>query len=81
VKSFTGKTIFAISANKRKENTEGAIKEKLATKGKFVVTVFAIFRYSFMTYHRVCNKNNMTNAACDAGTAYPSGKPEFTPGF
>jgi hypothetical protein len=33
---------------------------------------------SFMTCHQVCNKSNMTGVA---GTAYPSGAPEFTPGF
>jgi hypothetical protein len=26
---------------------------------------------SFMTYHRVCKKNNTTGATCGAGTAYP----------
>ena len=36
---------------------------------------------SFMTYHRVCNKINMTGVTSVAGTAYPSGAPEFTPGF
>jgi hypothetical protein len=36
---------------------------------------------SFMTYHWVCNQINMTGATCGAGTAYPSGVPEFTPGF
>jgi len=34
-----------------------------------------------MTYHRVCNKSNMTGATCVAGTADPSGAPEFTLGF
>ena len=37
--------------------------------------------YSFMTYHQVCNKSNMTGATCGAGTAYPFKAPEFTPGF
>jgi hypothetical protein len=37
--------------------------------------------YSFMTYHRVCNEINTTGATSRAGTAYPSGAPEFTPGF
>jgi hypothetical protein len=32
---------------------------------------------SFMTYHRVCNKINTTGATSGAGTAYPSGAPEF----
>jgi hypothetical protein len=36
---------------------------------------------SFMTYHRVCNKCNTTDVKCGIGTAYPSGAPEFTPGF
>jgi hypothetical protein len=26
----------------------------------------------------VCNKSNTTGATCGAGTAYPSGAPEFT---
>jgi hypothetical protein len=34
-----------------------------------------------MTYHRVCNKINTTGATSGAGTAYPSGAPEFTPCF
>jgi hypothetical protein len=29
----------------------------------------------------VCNKSNTTSATCGAGMAYPSGAPEFTPGF
>jgi hypothetical protein len=28
-----------------------------------------------------CNKSNTTGATCGAGTAYPSGAPEFTSGF
>jgi ribosome biogenesis protein Nip4 len=36
---------------------------------------------SFMTYHRVCNWNNTSGATSGARTAYPSGAPEFTPGF
>jgi len=28
-----------------------------------------------------CNKSNTTGATCGAGTAYPSGAPEFTHGF
>jgi hypothetical protein len=35
----------------------------------------------FMTYQQVCNKSNTTGAIYAAGTAYPSGAPEFTPGF
>ena len=37
--------------------------------------------YSFMTYHRVYNQINTTGANSGAVTAYPSGPPEFTPGF
>jgi len=33
---------------------------------------------SSMTYHLVCNT---TGATSGAGTAYPSGAPEFPPGF
>jgi len=36
---------------------------------------------SFMTYHQVCNWSNMTGATSGAGIAYPSGAPDFTPGF
>ena len=36
---------------------------------------------SFMTYHRVCNYINTTGATSGAGTACPSGAPEFTLGF
>jgi len=34
-----------------------------------------------MTYHRVCNYTNTTGATGGTKTAYPSGAPEFTPGF
>ena len=34
-----------------------------------------------MTYHRVCNQINTTGVISGAGTAYPLGAPEFTPGF
>ena len=34
-----------------------------------------------MTYHRVCNWSNTTVVTCGAGTAFPSGAPEFTPCF
>ena len=37
--------------------------------------------YILITYHRVCDKSNTTGATCGAGTAYPSGAPDFTPGF
>ena len=36
---------------------------------------------SFTTYHRACNKSNMTGATCGVGTMYPSGPPEFNSGF
>ena len=36
---------------------------------------------SFTTYHRICNQIKTTGATSGAGTAYPSGAPEFTPGF
>jgi hypothetical protein len=32
-------------------------------------------------HHRVCNKSNMMAATRGAGTAYPFGAHEFTPGF
>ena len=32
-----------------------------------------------MIYHRVCNHSNTKGATSRAGTAYPSGAPEFTP--
>jgi type II secretory pathway component PulF len=36
---------------------------------------------SFMTYHRICNYINTMGVTSGAGIAYPSGAPEFTPGF
>jgi hypothetical protein len=36
---------------------------------------------SFLIYHQVCNKSNMTGATCRAVAAYPSRAPEFTPIF
>jgi hypothetical protein len=36
---------------------------------------------SFTTYYRVLNQINTTGATSGAGTAYPSGAPEFTAGF
>ena len=36
---------------------------------------------SFMTYHRVYSNSNTTDVTSGAGTAYPSGAPEFTHGF
>jgi len=34
--------------------------------------------FSFMTYHRFCNKRKTTDATSGAGTTYPSGVPVFT---
>jgi hypothetical protein len=36
---------------------------------------------SSMAYYQVCNYINTTGATSGAGTAYPSGVPEFTPDF
>ena len=36
---------------------------------------------SFVTYHRVCSQINTTGVTSGAGTACPSGAPDFTPGF
>jgi len=36
---------------------------------------------SFITYHRDCTKSNTTGTTCGAGAAYPSGAPDFFPGF
>ena len=33
-----------------------------------------------MSYPIVCNFSNMASTTIGAGTAYPSGAPEFTPG-
>ena len=47
------------------------------------IVLLSILRHetSFMTYHQVCNKSNMTGATSGEGTAYPSGASEFIPGF
>ena len=37
-----------------------------------------VILYSFMTYHRVWNKNNTTLTTCGTETAYPSGASELT---
>jgi len=34
-----------------------------------------------MTYHRDCNKSNTSGTTCGAGTAYPFGTTECSPGF
>ena len=36
---------------------------------------------SFMAYHLVCSYTNTTGNTSGAGTAHPSGAPEFNPGF
>jgi hypothetical protein len=36
--------------------------------------------FSFVTYHRVCNKSNTAGVTCGAGTAYRSGAPQFLVG-
>ena len=36
---------------------------------------------SFVTYHRICIKNNTTDVTSIAETVYPYGTPEFTPCF
>jgi len=36
---------------------------------------------SFMTYHSIFDKRNMTGATSRARTAYPSDAPEFSPFF
>ena len=40
-----------------------------------------LFLFSFMAYHRVCNRSNTTGATSGAGTAHPSGAAKFNPGF
>jgi hypothetical protein len=48
-----------------------------------MITIFSVCRNrnpvlsSFMTYHRVHSKSNSTDATYGAGTAHPSGAPEF----
>ena len=37
--------------------------------------------YSFVTYHRICNQINTTDATRGTGTFYPSGAPDLTPEF
>ena len=41
---------------------------------------FPVFS-SFMTFQRVCIQSTTTGPTSGAGTAYPSGAPEFTTGF
>ena len=49
------------------------------TKYEYVCRSHNPILSSFMTYHRVCNKSNTTDATCGAGTAYSSRAHEFTP--
>ena len=37
--------------------------------------------FSSDEFNQVCNKSSTTDATNGAGTAYPSGAPEFIPGF
>ena len=57
--------------------------ERLVWCSLLTVVSDAIFPilFSFLTYHLVCNYSNTTSANSGAGTAYPSGAPEFIPGF
>ena len=52
----------------------------LCTYNMYILSMFVRSR-SQSPYHRDCNKSNMTGATNGAGTAYPFGAPEFTPGF
>ena len=42
---------------------------------------FVVITIQSFPYHRVCIKSNMTGATWEAGTVYPSGAHESTPGF
>jgi len=57
------------------------IVDDLAFEGKLPMAKVNLVLSSFMTYHWVCNKRNTMGTTCGAGTAYPSGTSEFTPGF
>ena len=46
-----------------------------------VLVYFIMCLNSFVSYHRVRNKSNTTDVTYGAGTTYPSGASEFTPGF
>ena len=48
----------------------------------YVPFVVITIRYFTNSWHIIfCNKNNTMGATCEAGTAYPSGAPAFTPIF
>ena len=34
--------------------------------------------FYILTYHPVCNRSTTKGATCGAGTAFPSGAPQFT---
>jgi hypothetical protein len=60
------------------------VREGKAVPAPLMSPICSICRYhnqvipSFMTYHRVCNKNNMTGDISGAGTAFPSRTPKIT---
>ena len=43
--------------------------------------MYIVYPIKFRTYHRVCIQINTTGVPSGAGTVYPSGAPEFTPGL
>ena len=43
--------------------------------------IFYIMIFFAANFSQYCNQINMTGATSGAGTAYPFGAPEFTPGF
>ena len=49
------------------------------TSGHNMSTIYYPVPFPSMTYHRICKKSSMTDATSGAGSAYPSGTPEFTP--
>ena len=46
-----------------------------------VCRTFLVVLHLMQSYHWVCNQINTTGVTSGAGTAYPSGAPEFIPGF
>ena len=63
------------------------ITRKLLNQGFLLVKLKSSLRKfypvlsSFTTYYRICKKSNTTGVTSGAGTAYPSGAPEFTSCF
>jgi len=49
--------------------------------GLCVSVIYSIYFSTFMTYLRDCNRSKTTGVISEAGTAYPSRAPEFTPFF